>query len=119
VREFPLALDGWIAAPFDPARLRVELRLRLQAIGYDVLDDLVASGHLDRSLRDAVTDRTLLLNRTLARPELVRATPELARFADVSFEWSAFTLNSPYFAAASTRSSGTSELSCAGMNRAP
>ena len=119
VREFPLALDGWIAAPFDPARLRVELRLRLQAIGYDVLDDLVASGHLDRSLRNAVTDRTLLLNRTLARPELVRATPELARFSDVSFEWSAFTLNSPYFATASTRSSGTTELSCAGMNRAP
>ena len=119
VREFPLALDSWIAVPFDPARLRVELRLRLQAIGYDVLDDLVASGHLDRSLRDSVTDRTLLLNRNLARPELVATTPELARFAALSFEWSSLSLNSPYFAAASTRSSGTTQLSCAGMNRAP
>ena len=118
VREFPRDLDSWIAAPYDPARLRVELRLRLQAIGYDVLDDLVASGHLDRALRDAMTDRTLLLNRTLARPELIAVTPELARFNDVSFEWSTFTLNSRYFATASTRSSGTTELSCAGMNRA-
>lgn len=119
VREFPLALDSWIAAPFDPARVRVEVRLRLQAIGYDVLDDLVSSGHLDRSLRDAVTDRTLLLNRSLARPELVAVTQGLSRFADLSFEWSSLTLNSPYFAAASTRRQGTTELSCTGMNRAP
>jgi hypothetical protein len=118
VRAFPLALDSWIPAPFDPARLRVELRLRVQAIGYDVLDDLVASGHLDQAIRDAVTDRTLLLNRSLSRPELALQTPELSRFASVSFEWSAFSLSSPYFAAPVTRSMGTTELSCAGMNRA-
>ncbi|MET0794400.1 MAG: multiheme c-type cytochrome [Polyangiaceae bacterium] len=119
VREFPLAIDSWIDAPFDPARVRVELRLRVQAIGYDVLDDLVTSGHLDRALRNAMTDRTLLLNRTLARPELIATNPALARFADLSFEWSALTLNSPYFAAASTRNAGTTQYSCAGMNRAP
>jgi hypothetical protein len=119
VRSFPLAPDSWIAAPFDAARVRVELRLRLQAIGYDVLDDLVASGHLDRTVRDAVTDRTILMNRSLARPELSALTPGLARFSEVSFEWSSLTLNSPYFAAASTRSTGTTELLCAGMNRPP
>jgi hypothetical protein len=119
VREYPKALDAWIDAPFDPARVRVELRLRLQAIGYDVLDVLVASGHLAPALRNAMTDRTLLLNRTLARPELVAKTPGLARFAKVSFEWSALTLGSPYFAAPSTRTQGTTQYSCAGMNRAP
>ena len=119
VREYPLALDSWIDAPFDPARVRVELRLRLQAIGYDVLDDLVGSGHLAPALRDAMSDRTLLLNRNLARPELLATTPGLARFAAVSFEWSALTLGSPYFAAPSTRSQGTALYSCAGMNRAP
>lgn len=119
VREFPLSLDSWIDAPFDPARVRIELRLRLQAIGYDVLDDLVDSGHLDRTFRDAIGDRTLLLNRNLTRPELVADTPGLARFADLSFEWSALTLGSPYFAAASTRNAGTTQYSCAGMNRAP
>lgn len=119
VRNFPLALDSWIAAPFDQTRLRVELRLRVQAVGYDVLDDLVSSGHLDGAVRNAVTDRTLLLNRSLARPELVAGTPELSRFSEVSFEWSAFTLSSPYFAAPATRSMGTTQYLCAGMNRAP
>jgi len=119
VRSFPLAITSWIPAPFDQTRLRVELRLRLQAIGYDVLDDLVASGHLDPAVRSAVTDRTLLLNRNLAQPALVAQTPDLARFANVSFEWSSFTLGSPYFAAPSTRPMGTTEYLCAGMNRAP
>lgn len=119
VRAFPLALDSWISAPFDRTRLRVELRLRLQAIGYDVLDDLVSSGHLAQATRDAVSDRTLLLNRSLSRPELVARTPELSRFASVSFEWSALSLSSPYFAEPMTRSTGTTELLCAGMNRAP
>jgi Cytochrome c554 and c-prime len=119
VRSFPLAIDSWIAAPYDQARLRVELRLRLQAVGYDVLDDLVDSGHLDQAVRDAVKDRTILLNRSLSRPELVAQTPELARFAEVSFEWSAFTLSSPYFAAPATRNMGTTQFLCAGMNRAP
>jgi hypothetical protein len=119
VRSFPLALDSWIAAPFDQTRLRVELRLRLQAIGYDVLDDLVASGHLAQATRDAITDRTILLNRSLTQPELVAQTPELARFSEITFEWSAFTLSSPYFAAPATRSMGTTEYLCAGMNRAP
>ena len=119
VRNFPLALDSWIPAPFDPTRLRVELRLRGQAVGYDVLDDLVSSGHLAAAVRNAVTDRTLLLNRSLARAELVAQTPELSRFSDTSFEWSAFTLSSPYFAAPATRSMGTTQYLCAGMNRAP
>ena len=33
---------------------RVTMRVRLQPMGYDVLDDLVGSGDLDRSVRDAM-----------------------------------------------------------------
>ncbi len=119
VRSFPKAPDAWIDAPFDPERLRVELRLRVQAIGFDVLDDLVASGHLEQAERDAMLDRTLLMNRSLAREELIARTPGLARFGELSFEWSRMTLNSPYFAAPATRNAGTTEFLCAGMNRAP
>lgn len=119
LRSYPRAANGWIDAPFDPARLRVELRIKLLPMGFDVLDDLVTSGHLASSVRARMKPRTLLPNRSLARPELVARVPELARFAEVSFEWSALTLDSPYFAPASTRSQGTSQFSCVGMNRAP
>ena len=119
VRAYPRAANGWIEAPFDPARLRVELRIHLLPIALEVLDDLVASGHLDPGVRARMTTRTLLPNLALARPELVAHFPELARFAEVSFEWSSLTLDSPYFAPASTRNQGSSELSCVGMNRGP
>ncbi|MGC4095376.1 MAG: hypothetical protein QM756_47115 [Polyangiaceae bacterium] len=119
VRSFPRDASGWIAAPFDPARLRVELRVRMQAMGFDVLDDLVQSGHLAPEIRAGVEARTLLPNKNLARPELVARFPELARFGELSFEWSALTLDSPYFAKAATRTQGSSRFSCAGMNRAP
>jgi hypothetical protein len=117
VRAFPRALDGWIDAPYDPARVRVELRVRVQPIGYDVLDDLVASGHLAQSVRDAMRARTLLLNKSFARPELVQKTPELARFNELSFEWSALTLNSAFFNK-STRPNGITALNCVEMIRA-
>lgn len=119
VRAYPRAANGWLDAPFDPARLRVELRIQLLPIALDTLDDLVASGHLEASVRDRMRAHTLLPNLALARPELVARFPELARFAEVSFEWSSLTLDSPYFAPASMRVQGTSELSCVGMNRGP
>jgi hypothetical protein len=117
VRAFPRALDAWIGAPYDPARLRVELRVRIQPIAYDVLDDLVASGHLARSFRDAMRARTLLLNKNFARPELLQKTPELERFSQLSFEWSSLTLNSPFFRE-TAQQRGLTALSCVEMIRA-
>ena len=119
VRSFPRGVGKWLeGVPYDPARLRVELRVRIQPIAYDVLDDLVASGHLEVAVRDAMRARTLLLNKSFARPELVEKTPELARFNELSFEWSALTLNSAFFNK-STRPNGVTELSCVEMIRAP
>ena len=118
VRSFPRALGAWIAAPYDPSRVRVELRVRIQPIGYDVLDDLVASGHLHREVRDAMRARTLLLNKAFARPELVQKTPELERFNQLSFEWSALTLKSPFFNK-STRPGGITAQNCVEMIRSP
>jgi hypothetical protein len=117
VRSFPRGVGSWIDAPYDPERLRVELRVRVQPIAYDVLDDLVASGHLGKPVRDAMRARTLLLNKSFARPELVAKTPELARFNELSFEWSPLTLNSAFFNK-STRPNGVTELSCVEMIRA-
>jgi hypothetical protein len=119
VRSYPRAPSQWIDAAHDPERLRVELRIWLRPVGLDVLDDLVASGHLSPSLRASVQKRVLLPNRSLAQPELVARFPELARFAELSFEWSSLTLSSPYFAPASTRNQGKSKLSCVGMKRGP
>jgi hypothetical protein len=116
VRKFPRALNSWIDAPFDAERLRVELRVRIQPIGYDVLDDLVATGHLQPSIRDAMRSRTLLLNKSFARPELVARTPALARFNELSFEWSKLTLNSAFFSQ-SIRPNGITEYSCVEMIR--
>jgi hypothetical protein len=117
VRSFPRALDAWIEAPYDPERLRVELRIRIQPIGYDVLDDLIDSGHLEARYRSTIRDTTLLLNKNLTRAELVEKTPELARFRELSFEWSALTLSSAFFAVPATIQKATTELYCAGMNR--
>jgi hypothetical protein len=118
VRTFPRALGAWIDAPYDPSRVRVELRVRIQPVGYDVLDDLLATGHLSRSVRDRMRARTLLLNKGFARPELVAKTPELARFNELSFEWSALTLNSAFFDK-STRPNGITALNCVEMSRSP
>jgi hypothetical protein len=119
VRSYPRAPNAWIDAPFDPVRLRVELRIKLMPIGLDVLDDLTASGHLDPLVRASMRARTLLPNRSLARPELVAREPTFSRFSEVSFEWSSLTLDSPYFAPASTRTQGSSQFSCVAMARAP
>ncbi|MFZ5895686.1 MAG: multiheme c-type cytochrome [Myxococcota bacterium] len=119
VRSYPRAANAWIDAPADAQRLRVELRIKVLPVGLDVLNDLVASGDLDPGVLANMKPRTLLPNRNLARPELVSRVPELARFNELSFEWSSLTLRSPYFAPASTRRQGSSMFSCVGMNRAP
>ncbi|MGH7326799.1 MAG: hypothetical protein ACREJX_00480, partial [Polyangiaceae bacterium] len=42
-----------------PSADRITMRLRMIPVGYDVLDDLVASGDLDPSVRDAMPVYTL------------------------------------------------------------
>jgi hypothetical protein len=117
VRWFPRSNQQWIDAPFDPERLRVTVRIRIQPIGFDVLDSLVDSGHLAREVRERMPIFTLLPNRTLTRAEVTAQHPELERFRQVSFEWSAVTLSSPFFPAPSRSGlGGTSEMLCAAMS---
>jgi hypothetical protein len=87
-REFPLDRSKTIAAPPDRARLRVTVLLRLQPMGFDVLDDLIASGHLDARFRAEMPVFNLYPNLNFTTPAILKETPELARLAQVSFEWS-------------------------------
>jgi hypothetical protein len=63
----------------------VTVRVRLEPIGREVLDDLVASGHLDAAIADAALVHDLLPNRHLGGA--VGAPPELQTLGRVSFEW--------------------------------
>jgi hypothetical protein len=118
VRSFPKAANTWIDVPFDRQALRVTVRVHVQPVGFDVLDDLIDSGHLSPWVRDAMPSFKLLPNRSLARPALIEKHPELARFSDVTFEWSDFSLSSPYFSPPESMGGGsTTKTICAGMNR--
>ena len=103
VRRFPRKSSEFIDGTPD----RVTVRVRLQPIGLEVLDDLITSGHLDPRFRDAMPTFDLLPNRQLAAPEL----SELTR---VSMEWSAATLSSPVFASRQDASVNPPK-SCVGM----
>jgi Cytochrome c554 and c-prime len=99
-REFPLARSQTIAAPLDRKRLRVTVLIRLQPMGFDVLDDLIASGHLDPGVRNKMPIFNLYPNLNHAiNPAVVRAMPELGRLAEVSFEWSEAIRSSGFFSA--------------------
>lgn len=66
-----------------PALLeRVTVTVKLRPMGLDILDDLVESGHLDDTVRDAMPTFDLIPNRHLAED------PMLSNLAEVSFEWS-------------------------------
>jgi hypothetical protein len=64
---------------------RVTVRVRLEPIGREVLDDLVASGHLDAAVAEAARVLDLLPNRHLG--SAAAAPPELQTLGQVSFEW--------------------------------
>jgi hypothetical protein len=99
-REFPLDRSNPISAPLDRKRLRVTVLIRLQPMGFDVLDDLITSGHLDPGVRAKMPIFNLYPNINLAiNPAVVRANPELARMAEVSFEWSEAVRSSGFFSA--------------------
>jgi hypothetical protein len=97
-REFPLVKSQTIAAAPDPARLRVTVRLRVQPMGFDVLDDLIGSGHLDPTLRAKMPIFDLLpnFNHGAALPQL----------REVSFEWSDAIRKSGHFLAARAPENG-------------
>jgi hypothetical protein len=107
VRRFPRDSEASIAGVPD----RVTLRVRLRPVGLDILDDLVASGHLDARVRDAMPTHDLLPNRHLAS-----SSSELEALGSVSMEWSAATMTSGAF---STREdfTVTPPRSCVAMPR--
>jgi hypothetical protein len=100
----------------DQVPERVTLRVRLEPIGREVLDDLVASGHLDAAFAEAGTVHDLLPNRHLG--SAAGAPPELATLGQVSFEWGPATRQHGNF----RRTSQTSTLGveeCIGMPGRP
>jgi hypothetical protein len=90
-RRFPLALTGAIPGVPD----RVTVRLRLVPIGFEVLDDLIESGHLDPALRAQMPTLDLLPFRN----DDFGSEPGLEGLNSVSMEWSAKTLVSSRFVA--------------------
>ncbi len=90
VQSFP---RGDFSKTFAGVPDRVTLRLRLQPIGRDVLDDLVASGDLDPAVRDAMPIFDVVIgHQTLPSGEtkpltVLEWTPELAMDATVGFPY--------------------------------
>ena len=110
VRRFPRERATTIPGVPD----RVTVRVRIRPMGLEVLDDLIASGHLAAGFRDAIPTFDLLPNRALAAP----TRPQFAPLAEVSMEWSQATRSSGIFYA---RQDFT-ELpvkDCVGMPRRP
>ena len=63
-----------------PATPRIEVLVRIQPIGLDVLDDLIESRHLEASIRDVMPTFDLLPNRTTSdEPATLVWTYEKAR----------------------------------------
>jgi hypothetical protein len=90
-RRFPLAPSAAIPGVPD----RVTVRLRLVPIGLEVLDDLIASGHLDSEVRAKMTPLDLLT----FRHEDFDSEPALSALNTVSMEWSAASRASSRFVA--------------------
>ncbi|HVU00367.1 MAG TPA: multiheme c-type cytochrome [Polyangiaceae bacterium] len=66
---------------------RVTINLRLEPVGLDVLDDLVESGHLSPTVRDALPRFTLIPKRVTSPDKVTEETP--------SFEWTLVEANGP------------------------
>jgi hypothetical protein len=83
VRQFPRQ------GALSQAPARVTVRVRLEPIGREILDDLIDSGHLAAAPAAAMPTHVLLPNRHLANTKA--APPELSSLGSVSFEWGAAT----------------------------
>jgi hypothetical protein len=108
VRRYPLASDAVIAGIPD----RVTVRVRMVPVGLDVLGDLVASGHLDPAVRDAMPTHDLLPHRRLSLSD----DSPLAGLRQVTMEYSDATRASPLFEARDDFTV-TPPLSCVAMTR--
>lgn len=86
-RRYPRNRDASIAGVPD----RVEVLVRIQPMGLDILRELNRSGHLDRRFVDAAPTFDIIPNRHLAQHQ------ELARLAELTFEWSASVKDSGLF----------------------
>jgi hypothetical protein len=86
-RRFPRSRTATIAG----AVARVTLTARFRPIGFDVLDDLVATGHLDDAVRAAMPVFDIIPNRHLD------THPTLSALAGETFEWSDAVRNSGVF----------------------
>jgi hypothetical protein len=96
VRRFPATGTEYIALKQLPGETapsarpdRVTVKVRLRAMGQDVLSDLVQSGDLDPELIDEISTFDLLPNRHLAGI--------LPGLSEVSMEWSEAAKNSGRF----------------------
>jgi len=87
-RRFPRSRTATIAGVVA----RVSVTARFRPIGFDVLDDLAASGHLDGALKAAMPVFDVIPNRHLG------SHPTLSALASETFEWSDAVLNSGIFA---------------------
>ena len=110
IRRFPLA-SGTTMAGFPD---RVTVRVRIQTMGLDFIDDLISSGHLDAGLRAAIPTFDLLPNRALAAP----SRPQFAPLGEVTMEWSQATRTSGVFYARQDFTELPAK-DCVGMPRKP
>jgi hypothetical protein len=110
VRRFPASRARTIPGLPD----RVTVRVRIQPMGFDFVDDLIGSGHLAPGLRSAIPTFDLLPNRALAAP----TRPQFAPLASVSMEWSEATRSAGVFYARQDFTDPPAK-DCVGMPRKP
>jgi hypothetical protein len=107
-RWFPLRPGTFAGIPD-----RVTARLRMRPLDLDVVDDLIATGHLDSTYRTQIPTFTLLPNKGLA------VLPQYASMTSVSMEWSAAAKASPVFSHWPDETQGHPALDCVGMPKQP
>jgi hypothetical protein len=110
-RRFPLDTSTTITGLPD----RITVRMRIVPIGIDVLDDLVASEHLDAGVRDVMPVLDLLPYRN----DDFSSRPELAGLNAVTMEWTDATRSSSLFVARDDFTQASGVLECVGMPRKP
>ena len=110
-RRFPLDASATIAGLPD----RITVKMRIVPIGLDVLDDLVASEHLDAGVREVMPALDLLPFRN----DDFGSRPELAGLNAVTMEWSEATRSSSLFVARDDFTQAPGVLECVAMPRKP
>jgi hypothetical protein len=108
VRRFPALQASSIPGIPD----RVTVRVRIRPVGLEVLDDLVATSHLDPAVKSLIPTFDLLPNKDNA------SHPGLAALDKVSMEWSAGTRASKLFYARPDFTTRP-QKDCVGMPKGP